>query len=152
MQPIITTHGTVTARTLALPVALTACAVGLGLAIASPPDPQLGDQQPTSVTASQVTEDDPGWNCYTMGNGVCGDPAGTHSADAWNAWDMAQGWRHLPTPDAGFRVEYVGDAHHPIVVGTNQVAIPGRGQEWYLFRAVPDTTEPTIGYRAESGE
>lgn len=126
---------------------LTAATVWTGLTIAVP-----ATSAPPAPVASvgAVSEDDPGWDCYTMGNGVCGDPDGKYAADAWDAWDRTQGWRHLRTTTDATRVEYVGDAHHPIVVGEGQVAIPGKGKEWYLFRAV--SGEPTIGYRTEAGE
>lgn len=34
---------------------------------------QAAQPEPVPVAQVQVNEDDPAWNCYTMGNDVCGD-------------------------------------------------------------------------------
>jgi hypothetical protein len=119
---------------------LTAATLGAGIALTviglmSGPPPQTVDQSP-SVT---VQEDDPGWDCLTMGNRICGDPGQVHAVEAWQAWDQAGGWRYLLTdPNVENRVEYIGWAiHSPSVdrsAGYGAVPAP---DGWYVFRAVP---------------
>lgn len=102
---------------------LTACTAESGLAVA----------QQSAV----IQEDDPGWDCKTMGNYICGDPQGTHAEAAWQAWDKGEGWRRLRAASTDTRVEYVGTAvRHPKIDALTEVAIPDKGTVWYVFRAV----------------
>jgi hypothetical protein len=115
---------------------LIAATLGAGLALTVIGPPQTVDQLPPSVT---VQEDDPGWDCFTMGNRICGDPGQVHAVDAWQAWDTAGGWTYLRVdPDVATRVEYIGIATLPPSVDTSAgyAAVPSP-DGWYVFRAVP---------------
>jgi hypothetical protein len=88
---------------------------------------------------AQLQEDDPGWDCNTMGNRVCGDPTNVHAGEAWAAWDKAEGWRLLPASSVEDRVDYIGTSTSdtaPIVDTLTQVAVPAR-EGWYVFRSTP---------------
>jgi hypothetical protein len=115
---------------------LTAATIGFGIALAIIGPMQ--DPRTTSPTAT-VQEDDPGWDCNTMGNRICGDPEQVHASDAWKAWDEANGWRYLKAdPSVENRVDYIGTATLPPNVDESRGygAIPAR-EGWYVFRAVP---------------
>lgn len=47
-----------------------ACVVGIGLGHALQPS----ETRPLPRVSTPITEDDPGWDCTTMGNRVCGHP------------------------------------------------------------------------------
>lgn len=131
-----------TEHTVPTVATLTAATLGLGIALAI-----LGPiQDPRSISptgtatqqvVAQLQEDDPGWDCNTMGNRVCGDPDQVHATEAWKAWDAGQGWRMLRV-DASrpFRVVYVGTATLSPKVPDGSVAVPAM-DGWYVFRAVP---------------
>ena len=87
---------------------------------------------------AQLQEDDPGWDCNVNGDRVCGDPTNVHAAEAWHAWDKAEGWRLLPASSQETKVEYVGTAiQSPKLQDPAEAAIPAR-EGWYVFRAVPN--------------
>ena len=120
---------------------LIAASVGLsiiafiGTASATPPPPT-----PPSIAA--VQEDDPGWDCLTQGNYLCGDPDQTYAKEAWAAWDKTQAWKQLRTAATNTRVEYVGFAkRHPNVDLMTELAGPSR-HGWFVFRG-SITAEPT---------
>jgi len=107
--------------------------LGAGPATSAPP-------APPSIAA--VAEDDPRWDCLTMGNLYCGDPDGTYATEAWAAWDKTQAWKQLRVPGTNVRVEYVGFAkRHPNVDTQTELAVPSR-HGWFVFRGAL-TTEPT---------
>lgn len=111
--------------------------LGLGIAFSilgagAPPAPPAH----SSAHAVTVTEDDPGFDCLTMGNFYCGDPEGVHATEAWAAWDKTQAWKQLQVPATLVRVEYVGYAkRHPNVDVHTELAVPSR-DGWYVFRGV----------------
>jgi len=125
-----------TNQTLSLAVA----SLGLGIALtivgagAPPPDP-------APATIASVQEDDPAFDCLTMGNLYCGDPDGTYATEAWAAWDKAQAWKQLRVAATNVRVEYVGFAKRsPNVDALTQLAVPSR-TGWFVFQGTV-TTEP----------
>jgi hypothetical protein len=71
-------------------------------------------------------EDEPGWDCATMGNEVC------HALEvnaAWQAWEKSANARELG--DQSTRIEYVGKSDVPVP-----------GHMWvdgYLFRIIYPT-------------
>ena len=125
-----------------IPTAATLTAATLGLAIGWAIIGPTHDPRPTyapTATAATVQEDDPGWDCNTMGNRICADPAKVHATEAWKAWDAANGWRYLKAdPNVENRVDYIGTATLPPTVDESRGygAIPAR-EGWYVFRAVP---------------
>jgi hypothetical protein len=118
------------ARRIALPVILAVSLFGITA---------------TAVTAAsghhapvvQCQEDDPCWDCHSLGNRVCGPANDTERADAWKVWDYSDGPRHLTVdPSRAFRVEYVGNAlDWPRDLTESEVALPGKDNRWYVFRA-----------------
>jgi hypothetical protein len=126
--------------TLPTVATLTAATIGLGIGwviIGPTPDPRT--TPPTPSAHATLQEDDPGWDCATMGNRICADPAHVHATEAWEAWDKVGGWRFLQAdPDVENRVDYIGTATLPPNVDRSRGygAIPA-GTGWYVFRAVP---------------
>lgn len=59
------------------------------------------------AAALTITEDDPRWDCRTMGNFVCGP---LNPSDAWAAWDEQD-----MTVD-GMRVEYRAESTFPFML------------------------------------
>jgi len=107
---------------------------GAGHAPSAPPAP--------SHSIASVAEDDPAFDCLTMGNLYCDDPEGTYATEAWAAWDKTQAWKQLRTAATNTRVEYVGFAkRHPDVDLQSELAVPSR-HGWFVFRG-SITTEPT---------
>lgn len=83
-----------------------------------------------------IAEDDPRWECATMGNKVCGDPEGKRKTEAWATWDQMNGWQRLKVdPSREVRVDYVGTATLSPNVASNEVALPAQDGLWYVFRA-----------------
>ena len=120
---------------------LIAASVGLSL-IALMGSANAAPPPATAPSLAQVAEDDPAWDCLTMGNRMCGDPDGKYAKEAWAAWDKAQAWKHLRTAATNTRVEYVGYAkRHPDVDALSELAVPSR-HGWFVFRGTL-TTEPT---------
>lgn len=65
---------------------------------------QAPSEAPSQASVSaQCEEDEPCWDCETMGNKQCGD---THTADAWATIDAA----HITAPATqdGMMLSYVG--------------------------------------------
>lgn len=95
-------------RTIALPLAALALVTG-GLAIGAtlPEYEGVGTPTPTAsapftlppvlAAAAQCVEDEPCWDCETMGNLICGttDLTEADKAGAWAVWDAAGGAEHL---------------------------------------------------------
>lgn len=112
---------------------LTACSAESGLAV---------DQQSAPV----IQEDDPGWDCATMGNLICGDPAHVYAAEAWAGWDATpDAWDSITIDADAYRVEYVGYASRTPLLEQGMAAVPmgpDASQRYYLFRAVPTATTP----------
>jgi hypothetical protein len=152
---IMATNQPLTVRTLALPTAITAAVIWAGFSIIG-----AAGAPSTPPTPAVVQEDDPGWDCHTMGNRICGtlqeddpgwdcnvdgdricgDPQGIHATDAWAAWDAGEGWRRLRAASTDTRVVYVGTAtQSPNVDALTEVAVPSR-DGWYVFRAATATT------------
>lgn len=138
-------------RSLAVPAAALALIAG-GLAVgAATPDWGVGAPTPApsaSFTLPPVlaahlecTEDEPCWDCETMGNRICGTAtlSPTDRSDAWALWESAGGAEYLlVNPHA--RVELSGytvtDPYAQGVpeLGTQQLALFG-GTVWYVFTA-----------------
>lgn len=86
--------------TLALTISA-ALLTGCGTPALEAPAPQ----QTITGTPTPIEEDDPGWDCKTMGNKVCGGD----TIDAWASWDKDP--IHATRPDLkadGPRVSYMG--------------------------------------------
>lgn len=95
---------------------------------------------PPSHSIASVQEDDPGFDCLTMGNLYCGDPEHTYATEAWAAWDKTQAWKQLQVAATDTRVEYVGYAkRHPNVDLSTELAVPAR-HGWFVFRGTVTTT------------
>jgi hypothetical protein len=96
-----------------------------------------------SSVPAQIQEDDPRWDCTTMGNRECGTASAEESATAWEVWDYSEGARKLRMdPSRPFRVVYVGRTSSVPNTDTGEVALIGKDGNAYLFRAVyTDTKE-----------
>jgi hypothetical protein len=136
-------------RTIALPLAALAL-IGAGLSIGAAL-PTRGVEAPTPAAsvpftlpepfASGVrcTEDEPCWDCETMGNMICGDLTEAQRAAGWAVFDAAGGAGHLlVNPHA--RVTLTGyarispyDQGAP-VLAVNQLALPG-AEVWFVYDA-----------------
>lgn len=66
------------------------------------------DDTATAVVKPAVEEDQPGWDCTTMGNKDCG-PGALMMADAWQAFDGANVAQDIGKTDAvdAFKATYV---------------------------------------------
>jgi hypothetical protein len=91
---------------------------------------------PPSLTVA-LTEDDPGWNCETQGNRICGTMSAPMQRAAWQAFDANGGAAQLlVNPHA--KVSLTGYstvdpyAHHTLTV--RQLALHDSGV-WYIFTA-----------------
>lgn len=96
----------------------------------------------TSCSAPQATEEDqPGWNCYTQGNLICGPSTDADMDAAWQAWDYSGGPSKLKVDTSrGFRVDFIGTAvDYPKGLMENDLPLVGKDTKWYVFRAVPTT-------------
>lgn len=83
-------------------------------------------------------EDDPCWDCHSLGNRVCGPKNDAERAAGWAVWDYANGAHSLKMdPSKPFRVDYVGNSiDHPRNLRENDLALVGKDGKWYVFRAV----------------
>lgn len=83
---------------------------GVQLGHASPPpDPVTVSVTIPAWADPGITEDDPGWNCLTMGNGLCGPEYApvtteladvlTEASDVDRAWEACL-WRSIPDATA----------------------------------------------------
>ncbi len=115
---------------------LIAASIGLsilaltGCVSAAPPAPA-----PATTSASVLQEDDPGWDCATMGNKVCGTPSESENATAWNVWESGRGPSKLRLdPSRPYRVEYVGRYSSVPPTKDGEVALTGKDGDSYLFR------------------
>lgn len=97
---------------------------------------------PVLAAAVQCEEDEPCFDCETMGNLICGGSELTEAdkAGAWALWDAMGGAEHLLV-DTHARVTLTGYTFtDPYKQGTpeldiNQLALNGDGV-WYVFTAV----------------
>lgn len=82
---------------------------------ATPPpgdQPDPGEVTPDTDDATEVNEDDPGWDCRTMGNGVCG-PGATYAAGCYvrrgvDARTMIRPWDAAMAADPHYRPDGCG--------------------------------------------
>lgn len=104
-----------------------------GLAVGTfAPSPGIGSPTP-AVTAPAIEEDDPGWDCATMGNRICGPLTEDDRARGWDAYDFSQGYRSLKVdPSRPYRVDYVGVSANP-KLEEHMTALIGRDFQWYVF-------------------
>jgi hypothetical protein len=126
--------------------------IALGLAIGTfSPDLTEGVATPTPtasatfvlpeplLSAVTCTEDEPCWDCETMGNRICGTMAEPMQRSAWKAWDAAGGAEQLLV-DTHAKVSLTGYAlTDPYGQGlpeldVHQLALPESGV-WYIFTA-----------------
>lgn len=89
-------------KRLAIPAALVAAALLTGCGVTAEPRAMVTVE---ATPAAPIQEDEPGWDCLTMGNRVCGPKAGDE-VEAWTRFDPAA----FPTMDQPFKVEYMGTA------------------------------------------
>lgn len=120
-------HSTARTARTRLAVLLTGVAVtaaGLTIGAALPPT-GVGDPTPSPTVACE--EDMPCWVC-SPNDDACA---------AWDVWEKADGARQLKVdPARPFRVEFVGATDGaPENLGTYDLALPGLGEKWYVFRA-----------------
>lgn len=120
-------------RPYALP-ALATLALAGGLTLGTfGPVPGVGPSTPP--IAAQLTEDDPGWDCATQGNRVCGPVTDADRAAGWHVWDTSDGARSLRVdPSRPYRVDYLGTSARP-ELADNEAAVVGRDFQWHVFRA-----------------
>jgi hypothetical protein len=78
------------------------------------------------VCAAPMTEDDPGWDCSVNGNRVCDI---LDAAKAWQAWDASD--NALELGNQSTRIEYVGKSDVPV---PGHMLVDG-----YLFRIIYPT-------------
>lgn len=126
---------TVSALLLASLTGCAAASTGVG---APTPTPTLTWAAPHSLTqALACQEDDPCWDCHTMGDLVCGHPSAEDTAAGWAAWDYSRGAASLHVdPSRPFRVDFVGTAlDYPRRLDADSAAIVGKDGRWYVFHA-----------------
>ena len=94
------------------------------------------DQEPEAPVTGQVCEEDqPCWDCETMGNLVCGSIDDT--ATAWAVWDEVGASRGLV--DGGFRVDYMGSTeNYPENLTPGDLPLQGSDYRWYVFHVTLD--------------
>jgi hypothetical protein len=91
------------------------------------------------LAAATCTEDEPCWDCETMGNHICGTMDEGLKAAAWAEWDAAGGAGQLLV-DTHARVTLTGytwdDPYGPGVpeLAANQLALAKDGR-WFIFTA-----------------
>lgn len=56
------------------------------------------DAGPTTTTTTVITEDEPRWDCRTMGNHICGEPDAGHLVIYFTLGDQVHGF-DLNAPD-----------------------------------------------------
>lgn len=125
-------------RSLAIP----ALALGLLAAGSAGSALTLGgwtSNPPATESAAAVTcqEDEPCWDCETMGNRICGLPDVPANealrAAAWETWDAHAGWHILRVnPDKPVRVDVIGYSSKP---SKDYTSLHGADGNWYLFDA-----------------
>lgn len=124
---------------LSVPLAVTALivsALALGSATQQPHQSVTVQAPMDTITAPPCAEDDPCWNCLTMGNRICGDPKGENLALARKAWTAGSGATKLKVdPSRTFTVGYIGYADGAPRLDDGELAIPGTDGLWYVFRA-----------------
>ena len=128
---------------LTVPVAaLAVITLGLTIGAATPspgveaPTPSISQTLPPQLTVA-LTEDDPGWNCETQGNRICGVMSEPMRNSAWKSWDAAGGAAELlVNPHA--RVTLTGysvvDPYEEDTLTIQQLALHDSGV-WYIFTA-----------------
>lgn len=86
-------------------------------------------------------EDDPCWDCHSLGDRVCGPVNDDERAYAWDVWEYSNGAHSLKIDTTrGFKVVYRGSAlTYPRGLGETEVALVGKDSKWYVFTAVPAT-------------
>jgi hypothetical protein len=126
-----------------IPVAaLAVITLGLTIGAATPspgveaPTPTISQTLPPQLTVA-LEEDDPGWNCETQGNRICGVMAEPMRRAAWQAFDAAGGAAQLlVNPHA--RVTLTGysivDPYEEGTLTVQQLALSESGV-WYVFTA-----------------
>jgi len=133
-------------RALAVPALALAVLTG-GLCLAAlptyggvgTPTPSASSILPPALTIP-CREDEPCFNCETMGNFICGgsemDPLAEDMASrAWTAWDTQHGARQLRVDGTRkFRVEFIGYAVRQPRLGPGQLALQDGGA-YYVFAA-----------------
>lgn len=126
-------------RSLTIP-ALALAIVGAGLTIGAATPTGVGTPTPPPITVTSTTcqEDEPCWDCETMGNLICGTTSLTPAIEAagWEAWDFNHGWAQLRTTTTDVRVEVIGYALTKPDVTDGALALQGRDGVWYVFRGV----------------
>lgn len=140
-----------TFKRASLPAALAlAAVVGAGIgATYTPPAGGIGSPTPASsapfvlpepfLSAVTCEEDEPCFDCETMGNRICGTMSEPLKGIAWEKWDAMGGAEHLLV-DTHARVSLTGyavtdpyDRGAP-ELATNQLALPESGV-WFVFTA-----------------
>jgi hypothetical protein len=92
----------------------------------------------TSVPASiTCQEDDPCWDCHSLGNRICGPQNEAEREAGWAVWEYGNGAHSLKVDTSrAFRVDYVGNSiDYPRALRENDLALPGKDGNWYVFRA-----------------
>jgi hypothetical protein len=92
----------------------------------------------TACTPAPVCqEDDPCWDCHSLGNRICGPATDADRAYAWAVWDYADGPRALKVdPSRPYRVDYVGSSlDYPRGLRPYDLPLVGKDGHWYVFRA-----------------
>lgn len=120
-------------RTLAIPaLALAVIAGGLSIGATLP-----GVEPPTPAPAAACLEDEPCWNCETMGNHICGTLTPPDIEDAWDLWQKMGGAAQLlvnPHATATLTGYTFTDpyARGAGMLTAQQLALH-RGDVWYIF-------------------
>lgn len=107
------------------------------------PTPTIAQTIPPVLTVA-AEEDDPGWDCQSQGNHICGSAfAPRAAATAWDLWDSYGGAEkllvdtHAKVALTGYAVSDPYVKGSPVKLATNQLALKGDGI-WYVFTATPN--------------
>lgn len=127
---------TLAALTIALTTTVVSCNVATD--VRTSPAPSVTWNAPSILTeAVRCQEDDPCWQCDSMGNRVCGPKNDAERAEAWKVWDYSNGAHRLKIDTSHkFVVKYVGrSTDYPARLTDNQSALVGKDGKWYVFEA-----------------
>lgn len=100
-------------------------------------NPPATEQVAAAAPTEYCEEDQPCWDCESMGNQICGLPDvpanEARRATAWETWDANSGWHVLRVnPDKEVRVDVVGYSPKP---SREHTSLHGADGYWYLFEA-----------------
>lgn len=109
------------------------------LVVSFPGSPDIEPVPSPDTATVSIEEDDPHWDCWTMGNYVCGKEA-LHDAalqQAWNTWDSQQGWTMLPVdPTREFVVDVMGASKVSLHQSPGTLVLTDRDGTKFQYRVI----------------